>query len=107
LESLLCTAQEQADLERLGPAAKGAAAKLVFCAKEAFYKCQHPQTALELDFTDIAVTLDPATQRFAVDSSRKDVRRRLRNGRLEGHFRTSGGYAFAGATLYSRVPGLD
>lgn len=100
LEDMVCTAREQADLERLEPAARGLAAKLIFCAKEAFYKCQHPLAGLELDFTDLAVTLDPGGGRFAVDSLREDVRGLLRSHRLEARFRISGSYLLAGATLY-------
>lgn len=107
LEDMVCTAREQADLERLEPAARGVAAKLIFCAKEAFYKCQHPLAGLELEFTDIAVTFDRGGGRFAVDSRREDVRRLLLSHRLEARFRLSGTFLLAGATLYLDSPGLD
>lgn len=40
-------------------------ATLLFSAKEAFYKCMHPLTRIEFDFTDVSVTrIDPAAQRL-------------------------------------------
>ncbi len=55
----------QEEVVRLGPA-PGRLAKVVFSAKEAFYKAQHPHTGALLDFLDVELCLDVETRRFAV-----------------------------------------
>jgi 4'-phosphopantetheinyl transferase EntD len=51
----ICTPAELAWLESLPVPARGAAATLVFSAKEAFYKCQFPITGERLDFFAVSV----------------------------------------------------
>lgn len=53
--------------ERDGPAAlDGQLAKVVFSAKEAFYKAQHRHTGTLLDFKHVRLELDRAARRFTV-----------------------------------------
>jgi 4'-phosphopantetheinyl transferase EntD len=49
----ICTPQERAQVESLPAAAAARLAMLLFSAKEAFYKCQHPLTHHWLDFQDV------------------------------------------------------
>jgi 4'-phosphopantetheinyl transferase EntD len=53
----ICLPAELAWLESLPVRARGAAATLVFSAKEAFYKCQYPVTRERLRFADLCVSL--------------------------------------------------
>lgn len=50
LSHMICRESEES-LEMLGPLS----GKLVFCAKEAFYKCYYPITKQLLDFSDVSV----------------------------------------------------
>ncbi|MGO8829439.1 MAG: 4'-phosphopantetheinyl transferase family protein [Steroidobacteraceae bacterium] len=52
----ICTAAELQWLDSLPTAERPAAATLIFCAKEAFYKCQYPLVGQRLDFQDVVVT---------------------------------------------------
>jgi len=54
---LVATDREQAELERSPASSRGARARLLFCAKEAFYKCQYPATRVLLDFRDVECEL--------------------------------------------------
>ena len=53
----IATATEQAWLHGLDPDRQAEAATLLFCAKEAFYKCQYPATGRWLGFTDVETDL--------------------------------------------------
>lgn len=52
----------------------GRLAKIVFSAKEAFYKAQHRHTGLLLDFFDVSVRLDEEARRFSLEVHRDDAR---------------------------------
>ncbi len=56
----ICTPQELQHLHALPEAQAVGLATLIFSAKEAFYKCQHPLTRQWLNFTDIAIRLEDA-----------------------------------------------
>jgi enterobactin synthetase component D / holo-[acyl-carrier protein] synthase len=51
----ICTPAELAWLDALPSAQQGSAATLIFCAKEAFYKCQYPDTFEWVSFKDVEV----------------------------------------------------
>ena len=51
----ICSTDERAWIESLAADAQRAAATLIFCAKEAFYKCQYPLVAERLSFHDVSV----------------------------------------------------
>ena len=56
----IATATEQEWLHGLGQERQAHAATLLFCAKEAFYKCQYPATGRWLGFADVEVDLELA-----------------------------------------------
>lgn len=55
---LVATDRELARLEREPAASRGLQARLLFVAKEAFYKCQHPTSRTLLDFRDVECELE-------------------------------------------------
>jgi 4'-phosphopantetheinyl transferase EntD len=99
LVPLICTPRELAWLDTRPPADRGHLAKIVFCAKEAFYKCQYPTTRAYLDFLDVAIDLQPGPRRFSV----RIVGREVPHARLaedaRGRFDVADGRVLAGATL--------
>ena len=58
LESQICTDEERGWLDGLPDSARGEAATVLFCAKEAFYKCQYCVTRAWLGFHDATVKID-------------------------------------------------
>ena len=58
LWEIILTPCERRRLEGTPPDVARRLAKLVFSAKEAVYKCQHPLTGLLLDFHDVEIDLD-------------------------------------------------
>ncbi|HEV8549891.1 MAG TPA: 4'-phosphopantetheinyl transferase superfamily protein [Polyangiaceae bacterium] len=71
-------------------------ARLAFCAKEAFYKCQFPLTRTFLGFVDAAVTLEP--ERFEV-TLRVAAGALPPGTRFRGHWRRGAGKLFAALVL--------
>lgn len=59
----ICTAGERAWLARQPADRRGRLGKLVFSAKEAFYKCQHPLTGRFLEFDDVELELELGDER--------------------------------------------
>ncbi|MBB1627716.1 4'-phosphopantetheinyl transferase [Achromobacter sp. UMC71] len=60
----VCMRPEEHDVDT-GALTRAQFVTLLFSAKEAFYKCMHPLTRVEFDFTDVAVTrIDPSRQRL-------------------------------------------
>lgn len=66
MERMICTEAERAFLSTADPEQRGQLGKLVFSAKEAFYKCQYPLTKTFLGFHDVAITIDLAAETFAL-----------------------------------------
>jgi len=77
-------------------------AAVMFCAKEAFFKCQHPVTGLWLDFTDVEVWA--ANGRFEIIDRYRTADRRLPQC---GRYRISGALALAASTWRSNPPRLQ
>ena len=67
LYSTVCTAMELQYLEALPPPPAADWLKIVFSAKESYYKAWFPLTRTPLDFTEVEVHLDPATSRFTIE----------------------------------------
>lgn len=63
---LVATDREQAWLGQLDESSRGRVARLLFSAKEAFYKCQFPTTRELLDFRDVELDVDLARGGFKV-----------------------------------------
>jgi len=65
---LICTVEERSWLHTQPELARGSLAKLVFSAKEAFYKCQYPLTQRFLDFQDVELAFDQESLSFRAAS---------------------------------------
>jgi 4'-phosphopantetheinyl transferase EntD len=92
LWELIARPAELRALQRVGDAA-GWHAKLLFVAKEAFYKAQFPLTRAQLDFHDVEVELDFAAGRFEVMLVASVAGNHLSS--AEGRFRIDGRCALA------------
>lgn len=64
LWSYVLNETERRALERAAPAERGLLAKIVFSAKECFYKAQYPLTGRFLRFDEVEVALRPADNTF-------------------------------------------
>jgi 4'-phosphopantetheinyl transferase EntD len=91
LQALICTSTERAWLDQYKSPERCHAAKILFSAKEAFYKCQYPVTEQFLEFTDVELSLDLRSGLFSVSGIRRvgDEWDRVR--RTTGKIRRSGG----------------
>ena len=69
LWAMICTPKELATLSSLPKSEQGRSVTRYFCAKEAFYKWQYPQTQRVLDFCDVDVKFGPNYTGFCVLSS--------------------------------------
>lgn len=65
----ICTAEELTRFDQLRPDERGRRVTRLFCAKEAFYKWQYPQTGRLLDFLDVQVTFSADATGFVVRAS--------------------------------------
>ena len=61
----ICTPEEQAKLAVIRGMTPGLAARLVFCMKEAAFKCQYPLSGAMLEFADLAIDVDAEAGIFA------------------------------------------
>lgn len=101
---LVLTPRELAHLEeRGGPSrggpSRGELAKVVFSAKEALYKLQHPITRMFLGFMDVEVELDPAAGRFRAEILKSEAAAALGPSALKGFFLLTGGWVVSGMVL--------
>ena len=62
----VCTPEERQWIGRFGEDARGWLGKLLFSAKESFYKCQYPVTRTFLDFHDVQLSVDLAAGEFSI-----------------------------------------
>lgn len=62
----ICTPHERDWLAKQAEELQGIWVTRLFCAKEAFYKWQYPQTGLMLEFLDVQVDLNPHATGFGV-----------------------------------------
>ncbi|MGH7437442.1 MAG: 4'-phosphopantetheinyl transferase family protein, partial [Polyangiaceae bacterium] len=81
---MILTDRERAWLDAQPPESRETLLVTVFCAKEAFYKCQHPVTAAFLEFDDVEVELRIPEGSFEarVTAARPSARVRQAAGRL-------------------------
>jgi 4'-phosphopantetheinyl transferase EntD len=71
LEAVVCTPAERRWLAQCGGDRRGHLAKLVFSAKEAFYKCQYPTTRTFLAFDEVELRVDLETSSFSIARVRR------------------------------------
>lgn len=90
----ICTPHELNMLAGLPVRAQGHWVTRVFCAKEAYYKWQYPQTGRMLDFCDVQVSFDEEGTRFQVREAARRIASVLKS-RDEGRLRMIGGFALA------------
>jgi len=62
----ICTPEEMDAVATMPPCERGQWVTRLFCAKEAFYKWQYPQTGRMLNFRDVHVAPSRLTSRFCV-----------------------------------------
>jgi enterobactin synthetase component D len=66
LEPLICTEAERSWLSKRPRDCRGDLAKVIFSAKEAFYKCQYPLSRRFLEFRDVEVALALSVGTFSI-----------------------------------------
>ena len=66
----ICTPEELCTVATLPLSERGPWVTRLFCAKEAFYKWQYPQTGRMLDFRDVQIDLNQRRSGFSVRRSR-------------------------------------
>jgi 4'-phosphopantetheinyl transferase EntD len=102
LWSRICTPREIETIVASRPTAaeQGRAARLVFCAKEAFYKSVYPSLLRVLGFHEVEIQVDWRGCRFLPHL--QGTHTGLPDGaRFEGRFARRGGFLLAGATLWT------
>jgi 4'-phosphopantetheinyl transferase EntD len=91
LQALICTSAERRWLDRYRSADRGLAAKILFSAKEAFYKCQYVVTKQFLEFTEVGFSVDLQSGSFLVSELARAGEEWDRVRRASGKIRRSDG----------------
>jgi 4'-phosphopantetheinyl transferase EntD len=93
---LVTTMGERQLLESMNGPARNALAKLIFSAKECFYKAQYPLTRRFLEFDDVEIEIDTERRRFLAS---------VRGAARIGHAlaRCEGAYAVADARVMTGI----
>src|SRR5690606_21416708 len=97
LWSSVCTDQERAQFSGLPP---GLAARLVFCMKEAAFKCQFPLSRTLLEFMDLQIVSGPEQGTFIAIFER-DAYPFKKADRLAGRFSFRAGHVASAVVLYA------
>ena len=98
LVATICTLEERAWLATQSEDDRGRLAKLIFCAKEAVYKCQFPVSHKVLDFDAVLVTPDVDTGQFEATFLAGTGPFRVGD-RLNGRFALAGGLIHTAVVL--------
>jgi 4'-phosphopantetheinyl transferase EntD len=101
LESTICTDRERGWLDRFSDADRGRSGKLLFCAKEAFYKCQYATTQALIGFQDVEIEIDLDAGTFSAIKLKGTGGEWDFVSRIAGRFRRGAGFLIATATLAS------
>lgn len=97
LEEAVCTPNERRWITDNHPGARGQWAKLIFSAKEAFYKCHYPVRKVFLDFQDVELAVEPESETFvATILGRSDW---AEVPRVRGRWSYGGGFVITACTL--------
>ena len=100
----ICTPEEQTTLTGIGGLSPGLAARVLFCLKEAAFKCQFPVSRAMLEFADIAIDADAEAGTFSA-TFQKAVAPFRADDRLVGRFAISGDHIASAVVLTSeRAP---
>lgn len=100
----ICLPGEQAKMAAIGAMTPGLAAHLVFCMKEAAFKCQFPLSRAMLEFADLAIDADREAGIFSATFQKNAAPFRVGN-RLVGRFALSDGHIASAVVLTSeRTP---
>ena len=99
LEPTVCTPAELRWLGAQPLRERGGLAKLVFSAKEAFYKCQHAITGAYLDFLDVDLAVNLDAERFEIAAIRRAGTDWGGVQGARGRFRRGAGLILTGVTL--------
>lgn len=91
LWDLVCTPAERAMLSVICGVTPGVAAHLIFCMKEAAFKCQYPISEAMLEFADFAIDVDSEVGTFTATYQRAVPQFEIHD-RLLGRFAISDGY---------------
>lgn len=91
LVTSVCTGTEYRRLEGFPREAGANWSKLVFSAKECFYKAYYPATRTFLDFHDVEITLDPSRNLFVGSLLNEDAPPAWNQRSLRGRFARGGG----------------
>jgi 4'-phosphopantetheinyl transferase EntD len=97
LEPLVCTPAERDWLDTQAGPKRGRWLKLLFSAKESFYKCQHAMTGRRLDFLDVALSVDIPSSTFAARPAGSRAPRDAFGGR--GRWRFAGHHVITAFSL--------
>ncbi|MFM9847919.1 MAG: 4'-phosphopantetheinyl transferase [Hyphomicrobiaceae bacterium] len=98
----ICSAEEQANVAAISGMTPGLAARLVFCMKEAAFKCQFPLSSAMLEFADLATNLDTGSGTFAATYQRAACPFRIGD-RLAGRFAVAAGHIASAVVVTSEV----
>jgi len=93
---MICTQEDMLWLAQLGPSQRGHFAKLLFSAKESFYKAQYQISRTMLDFLDVDIQPNLATGQF-------DATLRRAVPGLEAGVRIRGRFAILGNVIVTAV----
>lgn len=99
LMSAICTPDEQQWVDRFDQETRGWLGKLLFSAKEAFYKCQYPLTRTIIDFHDVQLNMDLAAGAFSVTKVRPNGPSWDHVRRVTGKFRRDSRFIVTTAVL--------
>ena len=95
----ICTATDLERLDALPDLALHTWGKLLFSAKESFYKCYFALTHTRLGFQDAEIHLDPESQRFEARLIRADAPDAAGFRRFQGRFVLAPPHVLTGVTL--------
>ncbi len=104
LYSTVCTATELQHLGALPPPPAADWPKIVFSAKESYYKAWFPLTRSPLDFTEVEVRLEPATSRFTIEVDARKASVAPWSAATSGTFRANPDFVVTGVVVSPVVP---
>jgi len=103
LVPMICTPEEQRWTSAFGRDARGYLTKLIFSAKEAFYKCQYEITRTLIDFQEVQLSIDLASGAFSVSGIKREGPQWSCVRRACGKFRRDSGFVVTTTLLTSNT----